>query len=1598
MGFTHFLLLSTLSLGISVQAQSCSRPVGRPNMQLKGDDILKDSFPDGSTATFECATGYRSDGGSGTVTCTAGQWSLPELSCIKKNCGSAGDVTNGEVSYPEGNLYGAKLTVKCNDGYMPVGGSKNIFCRDNGWGGRLPSCEVTTCDPPPPISNGQFFPMQEEPYSYRQSLLYICDHGYTLSGTSTIVCSGNGQFDPSPPNCVTQSCSRPVGRPNMQLKGDDILKDSFPDGSTATFECATGYRSDGGSGTVTCTTGQWSLPELSCKGKSCGSAGEVTNGEVSYPEGNLYGAKLTVKCNDGYMPVGGSKNIFCRDNGWGGRLPSCEVTTCDPPPPISNGQFFPMQEEPYSYRQSLLYICDHGYTLSGTSTIVCSGNGQFDPSPPNCVTQSCSRPVGRPNMQLKGDDILKDSFPDGSTATFECATGYRSDGGSGTVTCTAGQWSLLELSCIRRSCGSAGEVTNGEVSYPEGNLYGAKLTVKCNDGYMPVGGSKNIFCLDNGWGGRLPSCEVTTCDPPPPISNGQFFPMQEEPYSYRQSLLYICDHGYTLSGTSTIVCSGNGQFDPSPPNCVTQSCSRPVGRPNMQLKGDDILKDSFPDGSTATFECATGYRSDGGSGTVTCTAGQWSLPELSCKGKSCGSAGEVTNGEVSYPEGNLYGAKLTVKCNDGYMPVGGSKNIFCRDNGWGGRLPSCEVTTCDPPPPISNGQFFPMQEEPYSYRQSLLYICDHGYTLSGTSTIVCSENGQFAPSPPNCVTQSCSRPVGRPNMQLKGDDILKDSFPDGSTATFECATGYRSDGGSGTVTCTAGQWSLLELSCIRRSCGSAGEVTNGEVSYPEGNLYGAKLTVKCNDGYMPVGGSKNIFCLDNGWGGRLPSCEVTTCDPPPPISNGQFFPMQEEPYSYRQSLLYICDHGYTLSGTSTIVCSGNGQFDPSPPNCVTQSCSRPVGRPNMQLKGDDILKDSFPDGSTATFECATGYRSDGGSGTVTCTAGQWSLPELSCTMTTCSPPPPISNGQFFPMQEEPYSYRHILLYICDRDYTLNGTSTIVCSENGQFDPSPPNCVKVNCEEPEIKNGVWVQGARPPYGHKATVMLQCDDGFVMEGKATQICQINSSWSPGLPTCKPQSCSRPVGRPTMQLKGDDILKDSFPDGSTATFECATGYRSDGGSGTVTCTAGQWSLPELSCTMTTCSPPPPISNGKFFPIQEEPYSYSDILLYICDRDYTLNGTSTIVCSENGQFDPSPPNCVKVNCEEPEIKNGIWVQGARPPYGHKATVMLQCDDGFVMEGKATQICQINSSWSPGLPTCKPQSCSRPVGRPNMQLKGDDILKDSFPDGSTATFECATGYRSDGGSGTVTCTAGQWSLLELSCTKKNCGSAGDVTNGEVSYPEGSLYGAKLTVKCNDGYMPVGGSKNIFCRDNGWEGRLPSCEVTTCSPPPPISNGKFIPVQEEPYNYRHSLIYSCDRDYTLNGTSTIVCSENGQFAPSPPNCVKVNCEEPEIKNGVWVQGARPPYGHKATVTLQCDDGFVMEGKATQICQINSSWSPGLPTCKNKEGPSGDAKNNNGWWALILIPIAIGSVAIGLYQYNKKKKSNGLRPELVTVKQ
>nr|XP_024662198.1 membrane cofactor protein isoform X3 [Maylandia zebra] len=243
---------------------------------------------------------------------------------------------------------------------------------------------------------------------------------------------------------------------------------------------------------------------------------------------------------------------------------------------------------------------------------------------------------------------------------------------------------------------------------------------------------------------------------------------------------------------------------------------------------------------------------------------------------------------------------------------------------------------------------------------------------------------------------------------------------------------------------------------------------------------------------------------------------------------------------------------------------------------------------------------------------------------------------------------------------------------------------------------------------------------------------------------------------------------------------------------------------------------------------------------------------------------------------------------------------------------------------------------------TAQAQNCPRPPKGENMDLKGNDILLTSFPDGTTVTFACNTGYESAGGSPRITCTAGSWSSLGLKCQRKNCGPVGEVENGQIEYRPGSEFGDKAVLICNPGHMPVGGGE-LTCGSQGWMGRLPVCEVTQCESPPVVQDGTFTPIKEL-YDYKDVIVYTCKSGYTRNGSRQLDCSDDGTFKPEPPKCIKVECGEPEISFGQWSSGARPPYGYLSTVTLQCNTGYKMIGSATVMCELNSQWSPALPQC------------------------------------------------------
>ncbi|XP_053500268.1 C4b-binding protein alpha chain-like [Ictalurus furcatus] len=237
---------------------------------------------------------------------------------------------------------------------------------------------------------------------------------------------------------------------------------------------------------------------------------------------------------------------------------------------------------------------------------------------------------------------------------------------------------------------------------------------------------------------------------------------------------------------------------------------------------------------------------------------------------------------------------------------------------------------------------------------------------------------------------------------------------------------------------------------------------------------------------------------------------------------------------------------------------------------------------------------------------------------------------------------------------------------------------------------------------------------------------------------------------------------------------------------------------------------------------------------------------------------------------------------------------------------------------------------------------CERPDVGENRILTEDH---QTFPDGSTVTFKCSTGYIpvESSASRSITCTGTQWSDLELQCKKRPCGSPGEITNGKYIYQptDGISFGATITAECNEGYMLVG-TQTRNCRENGWDGRAPICEVTKCPKPTGITDGTFEP-EDDSYDYGEAVTYYCNRGLDLIGLPVSTCSSNGTFQPSPPRCLRVSCERPEIPNSVRTEGKSPPYKYNNFVRYRCNKGYRMNGSDYLTCK-EDGWDPPPPQC------------------------------------------------------
>lgn len=275
-------------------------------------------------------------------------------------------------------------------------------------------------------------------------------------------------------------------------------------------------------------------------------------------------------------------------------------------------------------------------------------------------------------------------------------------------------------------------------------------------------------------------------------------------------------------------------------------------------------------------------------------------------------------------------------------------------------------------------------------------------------------------------------------------------------------------------------------------------------------------------------------------------------------------------------------------------------------------------------------------------------------------------------------------------------------------------------------------------------------------------------------------------------------------------------------------------------------------------------------------------------------------------------------------------------------------------IRGGTTPVPELFTTQNPPEPTTTSAQCQRPTLPDNVILKAESYKK-IYEKDSTARLECALGYvTAVFVSRTIRCLGGRWTETEFRCKKKSCGALKDIPNGRYLMPDGIEYGAKVTAVCDPGYELYGSDTRI-CRHDGWTGRDLECEVLKCTEVPTIVNGFLEEELYSNYEFGQSISYKCNKGFDMFGASTITCSEDGNFQPAPPECLKISCERPDIPDATRMEG-RSPYIYRSTVRYECNRGYKMNGEGYLVCQ-KGGWSPPPPNCTMVTCPKPSAFDN-----------------------------------------
>ncbi|XP_005082661.1 CUB and sushi domain-containing protein 1 [Mesocricetus auratus] len=1287
-----------------------------------------------------------------------------------------------------------------------------------------------------------------------------------------------------------------------------------------------------------------------------------------------------------------------------------ELQNCPDPPAFQNGF---MINSDYSVGQSISFECYPGYILLGHPVLTCQHGTDRNWNYP---FPRCDAPCGY-NVTSQNGTIYSPGFPDEYPILKDCLWLVTVPPGHGVYI----NFTLLQTEAVNDYIA----VWDGpDQNSPQLGVFSGNTALET--AYSSTNQVLLKFHSDFSNGGffvlNFHAFQLKRCPPPPAVPQADLL-TEDEDFEIGDFVKYQCHPGYTLSGSDTLTCklSSQLQFQGSPPTCEAQC---PANEVRTESSGV-ILSPGYPGNYFNSQTCAWSIKvepnfnitlfvdtfqserqfdalevfdgSSGQSPLLVVLSGnhteqsnftsrsnhlylRWSTDHATSKkgfkiryaAPYCSLTSTLKNGGILNKTTGAVGSKVHYFCKPGYRMIGHS-NSTCRRNPvgvyqWDSIPPLCQAVSCGIPEAPGNGSFVGNE---FTLDNKVTYECNEGFKLDASqqATAVCQEDGLWSNrgKPPTCKPVPCPSIEGQLSEHVLWRLVSGSLNEYGAQVLLSCSPGYFLQG-QRLLQCQAnGTWNAEEgrPRCKVISCGSLSFPPNGN-KIGTLTVYGATAIFTCNTGYTLVG-SHVRECLANGlWSGSETRCLAGHCGSPDPIVNGH---ISGDGFSYRDTVVYQCNPGFRLVGTSVRICLQDHKWSGQTPVCVPITCGHPGNPAHGLTNGSEFNLNDL-----VNFTCHTGYLLQGASRAQCRSNGQWSSALPTCRVVNCSDPGFVENAvrhgqQNFP---ETFEYGMSVMYHCKKGFYLLGSSALTCMANGLWDRSLPKCLSISCGHPGVPANAVLTGELFTYG--ATVQYSCKGGQILTGNSTRVCQEDSHWSGSLPHCSgntPGFCGDP-GTPAHGSR----LGDEFKTKSLLRFSCEMGHQLRGSAERTCLLNGSWSGVQPVCEAVSCGNPGTPTNGMI--LSSDGILFSSSVIYACWEGYKTSGLMTRHCTANGTWTGTAPDCTIISCGDPgTLPNGIQFG---TDFTFNKTVSYQCNPGYLMEPLTwpTIRCTKDGTWNQSRPICKAVLCSQPPLVPNGKVEGSD-----FRWGASISYSCVDGYQLSH-SAILSCEGrGVWKGEVPQCLPVFCGDPGIPAEGRLS-GKTFTFKSEVFIQCKPPFVLVGSSRRTCQADGMWSGVQPTCidpAHTAC--PDPGTPHFGIQNSSKGYEVGSTVFFRCRKGYHIQGSTTRTCLANLTWSGIQTECIPHACRQPETPAHADVRAIDlPAFGY--TLVYTCHPGFFLAGGSEhRTCKADMKWTGKSPVCKSK-----GVREVNETVTKTPVPsdvFFISSVWKGYYEYLGKRQ-------------